>query len=456
MGRRPIQSGAAAGGEVGARAIAGIAGLAALTIYLWSRLPEPAAHWPLWDVRVYRWAAVKVVGGAALYARSAPFHFTYPPFAAALFGITGEAPPIYLKVAISVASAGSLLALSALSLGAAGVRRRPDMVLAVAALSLLTVPVVLTLHLGETDLIVTALVASDVLRRRDGGRFQGAGIGLAAAIKLTPLIFVVYLLATRRTRAAVVAVGTFAITVAVGFLLLPGDSRTFWLGGVFLRSRRVGSPINLSDQSLAGVIARLAGGSGQGLGWWYAAASFTAAAGLAVAVWAHRRGHRLAGAVCCGITGLLVSPISWTHHWVWDVPLLVLLTVAAWRRRSLSIGLAAALTAIVFSADAALPSTWGPFGLGSILSANAYVWCGAAVLVATAVSLYREGDPRPCRSALSDHPPAAAGAGDRRHFHGWMREMISTVLSSWWGTKWGTKSHVAQPISAKLDSADSA
>jgi alpha-1,2-mannosyltransferase len=138
------------------------------------------------------------------------------------------------------------------------------------------------------------------------------------------------------------------------------------------------------------MIARLAGGSGQGLGWWYAAAALTAVAGLAVAVWAHRRGHRPAGAVCCGITGLLVSPISWTHHWVWDVPLLVLLTVSAWRRRSFWIALAAALTAIVFSAAAALPSTWGPFGLGSVLSANAYVWCGIAFLVATAIFLGRE------------------------------------------------------------------
>jgi alpha-1,2-mannosyltransferase len=399
VGRRLIQSGAQAGGEVGARAIAGIAGLAALAIYLWSRLPEPAAHWPLWDVRVYQWAAAKVVGGAPLYARSAPFHFTYPPFAAALFGIAGEAPAIYLKVAISIASVCSLLVLSALSLGAAGVRRRPDLVLAVAALSLLTVPVVLTLHLGETDLIVTALVASDVLRRRDGGRLQGVGIGLAAAIKLTPLIFVVYLWATGRTRAAAVAVGTFAVTVATGFLLLPADSHAFWLGGVFLRSRRVGNAIDLTDQSLAGVIARLVGGSAQGHAWWYAAAALTAVAGLAVAVWAHRRGHRLAGAVCCGITGLIVSPISWTHHWVWAVPLLVLLTVAAWRRRSYWIGLAAVLTAIVFSAAAALPSTWGPFGFGSILSADAYVWCGAAFLVATALFLWREPDPRRCRSA---------------------------------------------------------
>ncbi|HEY2054734.1 MAG TPA: glycosyltransferase 87 family protein [Solirubrobacterales bacterium] len=390
MGGRLFQGRAQVSGESGARAIVALAGLVGLATYLGSRLPEPAAHWPLWDVSVYHWAGAQVVRGAALYARSAPYHFTYPPLDGALFGIAGESPAIALKIAISVASVGALIALSVLSLGAAGLRRRPDLVVAVAALALLTVPVVLTLHLGETDLIVTALVATDVLRRRDGGRFQGVGVGLAAAIKLTPLIFVVYLAATNRMRAAAVAAGTFAATVAIGFLVLPADSRTFWLGGVFLRSRRVGNAVDLTDQSLAGAIARLAGGSGQGLGWWYAAAALTAIAGLAVAVWAHRRGHRLAGAVCCGITGLLVSPISWTHHWVWAVPLLVLLFVAAWRRRSWWIGTAAVLTALVFSAAAALPSTWGPFGVGDVFAANAYVWCGAAVLVGTFILLYQE------------------------------------------------------------------
>lgn len=369
---------------------AALAGLLALTAYLWSRLPDPTAHWPLWDVNVYRWAGGRVVHDAAVYAGSAPYRFTYPPFDAALFGLGGEAPEIYLKVVISAASAASLVALCALSLGVAGVRRRPALVFAAAALALLTVPVVDTLHLGETDLIVAALVATDLLRRRDGGRWQGVGIGLAAAIKLTPLIFVVYLLATRRIRAAAVAIGTFATTVAVGFMLLPADSRTFWLSGVFLRSRRIGNPINLADQSLAGAISRFAGGPGHGVGWWYAAAALTAIAGVAVATWAHRRGHRLAGAVCCGIAGLLVSPISWTHHWVWVVPLLVLLAAAAWRRRSVWYGLAAALTACVFSAAMALPSTWGPLGLGGVLAANAYVWWGLAVLAGTAIVLHGE------------------------------------------------------------------
>lgn len=395
-------------GRPGRTAVA-FAGFVALGSYLWSRLSNPAAHWPLWDVNVYRWAGGQVAHDAAVYAGSGRYRFTYPPFDAALFGLGGEAPEIYLKLAISAISAGALIVLCALSLRAAGVRLRPELVFAAVALALLTLPVVDTLHLGETDLIVTALVASDLLRRRDGGRWQGVGIGLASAIKLTPLIFVVYLAATRRTRAAAVAMGTFAATVTAGFVLLPSDSRTFWLNGVFLESRRVGNSLNLANQSLAGAVARLAGGPGAGVGWWCAAAALTGAAGIAVAVWAHRRGHRLAGAVCCGITGLLVSPISWTHHWVWVVPLLVMLTVLAWKRRSAWCALAAIATGCLFSAAASQPSPGGALGLG-LLAEDSYVLWGLAVLAITALVLRQTESADPYRST---RPRPAGGVGDR-------------------------------------------
>ena len=65
------------------------------------------------------------------------------------------------------------------------------------------------------------MVAADLLRRHDGGRWQGLATGLAAGVKLTPLIFLAYLAITGRVRAAVTAAGTFVATVAAGFILLP-------------------------------------------------------------------------------------------------------------------------------------------------------------------------------------------------------------------------------------------
>ena len=58
------------------------------------------------------------------------------------------------------------------ALAACGVRRRPEIVFLVSALALQTWPVTYTLHLGEVDLILAALIGADLLQRRTepGGR----------------------------------------------------------------------------------------------------------------------------------------------------------------------------------------------------------------------------------------------------------------------------------------------
>ena len=116
-------------------------------------------------------------------------------------------------------------------------------------------------------------------------------------------------------------------------------------------------------------------------------------AGLAIAVWAHRRGYRLAGFLCCAVTGLLVSPISWTHHWVWAVPLLVWLTAAAWRRRSLASLLAAATAGAVFSDYTPLPWPGHPAGVGRMAASDLYVLFGLAMLAVVGAALARERGP---------------------------------------------------------------
>jgi alpha-1,2-mannosyltransferase len=394
-------------GARGVRMTLVLAGLAALAVYVLPGLLAPAANWPLWDVRVYWWGGRQAAaGGGALYAPGAPLGFTYPPFAALLFAVGAGASAGALKIALT---AGSLVALPLLcgqSLAAAGVRLRAETVFLVSALALMTWPVAYTMHLGEVNLILAVLVGMDLLRRRDGTWWQGIGTGLAAGVKLTPLIFVVYLALTGRLRAAATATISFAVTVTAGFFWLPARSRTFWLGGVFYNQSRIGNPANPSDQSLSGAIARLAGTGDPPRTWWLVAALAVGLAGLAVAVWAHRRGHRLAGVVCCAVTGLLVSPISWTHHWVWDIPLLVWLTTAAWRRHSAigasravaaravaarAVAAACALTAlagaVVFSDYTPIPWPGHPPDAGRMVASDPYVLFGLAVLAGTGVAL---------------------------------------------------------------------
>ena len=422
-----------------------LVGVTALMVYLLPGLLAPTAYWPLWDVRVYWWGGQQATaGGGGLYAPGAPFSFTYPPIAALLFAVFGWAPITVLKAALTAGSVVALAVLSGLSLSAAKARGRVSAasVFAVSALGLLTWPVAYTLHLGEVNLILAALIGADVLCRRDGGWWQGIGTGLAAGIKLTPLIFVAYLAITGRVRAAMTAVGVFALTVAAGFAWLPARSRTFWLGGVFYDQSRIGNPANPSDQSLAGAIARLAGTGDLSRTWWLVAALVTGLAGLAVAVWAHRRGHRLAGTVCCAITGLLVSPLSWTHHWVWVVPLLVWLTATAWRHRSVTCGLAAVLGAALFSGWFSIPWPGHPPRPELMLASDQYVLYGLAILVGTALALARDrGFPRK-RRVPDVGPQTGARARPSRRSAG-----ISTTSARRWqpGTRDRTAGRTRMP-----------
>jgi alpha-1,2-mannosyltransferase len=180
---------------------------------------------------------------------------------------------------------------------------------------------------------------------------------LAAGLKLTPLIFLLYLLLTRRIRAGAVGLLTFAGTVAVGFALLGKDSVRYW-GGQF--SRPGDNPVRLVDQSLNGLVLRaFRDGSGAHTAWLVAALA-VGVVGIAAAAIAGRRGHELLGVCLCAATGLLVSPISWSHHWVYIVAVLALLAGrpvnSAPTRLKTATGLALAAVIALFG--------WWPLRLG--------------------------------------------------------------------------------------------
>ena len=297
------------------------------------------------DMHVYRLGGKVVAQQAPTYNPrvSVPLYdwpgtglkFTYPPFAAMVFTIL-LLPSWTLLLKLSVAANIVALAVAIwATLGGLGYRAglaRLGGTLLLAGALLWTEPVQRTIYLGQIELLLTALIMWD-LGQPDRRWWKGAGVGIAAGIKLVPLIFIPYLLLTRRYRQAGVALGTFAATAVLGAAVLPADSRAWWLDGLFLKGSRTGFPGWEGNQSLQGLIVRLCGSIAAGQPVWLVAAAVTVIVGIASAVVLDRAGHRTVGVLTCALTGLLVSPISWDHHWVWIVPGVTVLVVYGIRAR---------------------------------------------------------------------------------------------------------------------------
>jgi alpha-1,2-mannosyltransferase len=327
----------------------------ALAVYIVYAVTHPMSSWadPV-DLRVYRDGGL-IVRHLQYYRpdRASPLYdwpgfaslpFTYPPFAALLFTVL-TLPSFWTlwHIAIGV-NIAALLATIWMTFGGLGYRRglaRLGATLLLAAALFWTEPVQRTLFLSQIELVLMALIIWDQCQP-DRRWWKGAGIGLAAGIKLIPLIFIPYLLLTRRFRQAAVASGVFAATALLGFGLLERDSRKFWLSGLFAQGGRTGFPGWEGNQSLRGIITRLTGSIAGAQPAWLAVAALTLVAGVVSAAVLDRAGHRMAGLLTCALTGLLTSPISWDHHWVWIIPATVVAVVYAVRARRAVVRWAAA------------------------------------------------------------------------------------------------------------------
>ena len=316
------------------------------------------------------WYDLNVYNHAGLIARDFParlytwqlkpgIKFTYTPFAALVFALGSLLPLAVLKWLMTAVSLAAVPAIAWLTLGGLGRRGRDRAVLtlAVAAVALWTEPVLRALHLGQVELLLTALIAWD-LCQRDGRWWKGAAVGVAAGIKLVPLIFIPYLVLAGKLRQALVASAAFAASAVIGFVFLPHTSSKWWLTGYFLHAGNVGDVGSLLNQSLYGMLTRLAGGAGAATPEWLGISVVVGIAGLAAAALLHRRGRPVAGWVTCALTGLLVSPISWDHHWVWIVPVLALLADAAARARGAARWAYLALAAAVVAVYGGWPYRW--------------------------------------------------------------------------------------------------
>jgi alpha-1,2-mannosyltransferase len=307
--------------------------------------------------------------------------FTYTPFAALFFAAVSFVPWSILPRLSQAVNLVALVAATWCTMGALGYRDRrvrAGGALLGAAAGLLTEPVFRTMYLGQINLILMALIIWD-LRQPDGRWWKGIATGLAAGIKLVPLIFIPYLLLTRKFRQAAVAFVSFLGTVLLGFVILPGDSRDWWLHGLFIQDGRTGFVGWGGNQSMRAIATRFAGSIDNATVLWIVAVVVVTVLGLICAAMLDRAGHTMLGLLMAALIGLLDSPISWDHHWVWVVPGMmtaVHYAVRAWQagRRGGAVGCAAIAVGILLVFAPWPGGLWSVHTTGSGNFTHGLIW----------------------------------------------------------------------------------
>ena len=294
--------------------------------------------WDRWqlDFAVYLLGAHHLIDGQ-LYRVGLSYPpylpFTYPPFAALAFGPLALLPHRIAQLSWAAVNVASLFGIVVLSLRAV----RPDMdrtrlvlwsvVLLGPACQL--DPVRLTLYFGQINLVLCLFLLVDMtttLEFRGRTLPRGVLVGVAAAVKLVPLIFIPYLFVTRQVRAAWTALATFVGISLAAAALDPSVSWSYWTKYA-TDAARVGNPSYILNQSLQGTLDRLIHRDVSVvvvdvLG------ALVLVVGIALARWAWRDSSPFLGVLVCATTGMVVSPITWEHHLVWAVPILLWLAAA--------------------------------------------------------------------------------------------------------------------------------
>ncbi|RCW47194.1 alpha-1,2-mannosyltransferase [Halopolyspora algeriensis] len=387
------------------RKLLSVIGLAELIAVIMVSAINPHAHI---DGEVYRLGAQTWLSGQNLYqelpATESGLYlpFIYPPFAAIVFTPLALVPKPTAVVMIMIITHLSLLGTLYVVLNTAPfLAAHRDKVLMVAAavlpLATVTEPVIETFTYAQINVVLMALVAVDCLWRTGGDRRlpypRGMLIGVAAGIKLTPAAFLLFFLLRRDYRSIATALATFLGTVLIGLVLAFDSATRFWSYEILTNGEVSFGPqfegnaaVYAGNQSLRSLLTQIQIPEP----WLTVVFGLLVLIMLALALLGMRHNLRrdnLPMALTVnGILALLISPISWSHHWVWVVPGLVLLLGAAIMRSHWPLVVAGTLVAefFVLGPHWTVPQgdgkelTWNFFEL---LIGNAYVFFGVAFLL---------------------------------------------------------------------------
>jgi alpha-1,2-mannosyltransferase len=382
------------------------------------------------DIDVYRMGGQAWLDGRPLYADGVMFHtlggldlpFTYPPLAAIVFTpftlLSFPAASVTITViTLVLLVVSTTIVLSGLDIWPrttvtaepAWLRRGWLAAAIVAAALVYLEPIHSNFDFGQINVVLMTLVIADCVPRRTPWP-RGMLLGLAIALKLTPAVFLLYVLLRRDTRTLVTAVVSVVVATLLGFASAWRDSLEYWTHTVS-NTDRIGSAALNTNQNIAAVLARTPLGDGARFALWMAAGLVV----LALAVWAARRalraGEPMLALICVALFGLLVSPVSWSHHWVWALPTVMVTTVVAYRHRH---PLLAAVTAAGIALMVWTPLTLMPkhhetsVSLWRQLVGVSYVWWALAVLVVTVTVSARSTHDGTTASADPDRVPAAS------------------------------------------------
>ena len=335
-----------------------LVGLAALGYAAWRLV----GHTPYRiDIDVYRMGGQAWLEGRPLYDRGVEFHtpiglnlpFTYPPLAAIVFspfawlGMPAASVTITL-ITLALLVVSIMIVLTRLDVwptarvvpGPAWLRRWWLTLLIVAAAAIWLEPIKSNFTFGQINVVLMTLVIADCVPRRTPWP-RGLLLGLGMALKLTPAVFLLYFLLNRDKRAMLTSLASALAATLAGFVLAWHDSWQYW-GDTVRDTDRIGAASLNTNQNVAGTLARLGLSDHARFLPWVAACLLV----LALTVWAVRRVLRAReptlAVICIALFGLVVSPVSWSHHWVWMLPTVVVTAVLGWRRRNAALALASA------------------------------------------------------------------------------------------------------------------
>jgi len=282
------------------------------------------------DLRVYRMGGSVLLDRASLYDAQLPgsgLPFTYPPFAAiAMVPLAavpwGVALVVWTTISVLCVALIWRAALPANAWTLVGDRwrdRRIAVLAGLTACSLLLEPVWQTIQFGQINLLLTAMILLDLVRPA-GAKWRGFWVGVTIGVKLTPLPFLAFLVITKQWTAFRNALLGLVATMAIGFAVVPNQSWEYWTV-VIRNANRVGGLAYTANQSFMGFLSRLGDeASWVEPVWFLLAATF----GLLV-LWLARRywlaDERVTAISVMALAVLYASPVSWSHHWVWIIPL---------------------------------------------------------------------------------------------------------------------------------------